>query len=214
VRAIGQTGGGSGGISQCLFHLGSGWTRETRRRTLVLSMPTHSRPKSEIEISVREHVRTTLSVWIEPLGRLFYQWECVWTRSIRLGRPATKGKSHEQPPRHSYLCDRLVRGERRAAFLPDRSLGEDPPPTSPHVLSSLPVPPRARPSPSRYRCHRFRSALYLQNSVSRFCLACPARGEFSFSLRCGVWTDRRAGARTGGEIRPRRRGRAVNRLRR
>jgi hypothetical protein len=53
------------------------------------------------------------------------------------------------------------------------------------------------PSPSRCRCHRFRSALYLQNSVSRFFLACPARGKFSFSLRCGVWTGRRAGARTG-----------------
>jgi hypothetical protein len=74
----GNTGGEVGEMAWCLYRLGPGRTRGTRGRTRGLSGPTYFGPKSE-------RVWTTLSVWVAPLGRVFFPRGHIRTAGGRLG---------------------------------------------------------------------------------------------------------------------------------
>jgi hypothetical protein len=77
-----------GKMAWCLCRLGSGRTRGTRGRTRGLSGSKHFGPKSETEMGACGCVRTALSVWIAPLGRVLCPCGYVRTAGGRLGRPA------------------------------------------------------------------------------------------------------------------------------
>jgi hypothetical protein len=87
ARAAGQHMGGVGEMAWSLCRLGPGRTRGAHERTRGLSGPTHFGPKSEIGMGPRGRLRTALSVWVIPLGRVFCPRERVRTRGGRLRRP-------------------------------------------------------------------------------------------------------------------------------
>jgi hypothetical protein len=78
-------------MPRCLYQLGPGRTRGT----CALSEPTHFRPKSKAEMGARGRIRTALSVWVVPLGRVLYpcgHMLSIWVGplDIRLDRRAAE----------------------------------------------------------------------------------------------------------------------------
>jgi hypothetical protein len=74
------------------FGASVGWARGGqgggRERTRGLSGPTHFGPKSETGMGAHGRLRTTLSIWVAPLGRVFCPRGRVRTQGGRLRRPA------------------------------------------------------------------------------------------------------------------------------
>jgi hypothetical protein len=88
MRAAGQYRGGEGEMAWSLcFCWARGGQGGARERTRGLSGSTHFGFKSETGIGARRRLRTTLSVWIVPLGRVIYPHGHVQIRDGRLRRP-------------------------------------------------------------------------------------------------------------------------------
>jgi hypothetical protein len=102
ARAAGKHKGGGG------KWLGAsvGWAlggQGRRERTRGLSGPMHFGPKSETGMGARGRLRTTLSVWVASLGRVFCPHERVRTRSGRLRRPGGDALRHRAIPDTVWL---------------------------------------------------------------------------------------------------------------
>jgi hypothetical protein len=78
-----------------------------RERTCGLFGPTHFGPKSEIGMDARERLRTTLSVWVTPLGRVFCLRGRVRMRSGRLRRPGGDALRASSASRYILLSESI-----------------------------------------------------------------------------------------------------------
>jgi hypothetical protein len=75
-------------MASSLCQLGLGQTRRGTREDARAIRANAFGPKSENGMGARGRLRTTLSIWVTPLGRVFCPSGRVWTRDDRLRWPA------------------------------------------------------------------------------------------------------------------------------